>query len=56
VPWRAVLAVLRLAEAARIPLPLRSDSLLGLVRPAPSVPASAAYPELHSGLRSLGSA
>jgi nucleoside-diphosphate-sugar epimerase len=53
VPWPAVLWALRLAEAARLPVPLRADSLLGLVRPAPNVPASAAFPDLHASLRTL---
>lgn len=38
VPWPALLAALRLAQAVRLPLPVRPDSLLGLVRPAPAVP------------------
>jgi len=38
VPWHVVLGLLRIAERLRVPLPVRSDSLLGLVRPAPSVP------------------
>ena len=46
VPWRALYWPLRLAEAAGLRLPLRSDSLIGLVRPAPSVP----NPEIIRGL------
>lgn len=38
VPWSALLALLRVAERLNVPLPVRSDSLLGLVRPAPLVP------------------
>ena len=38
VNWRLVYAALRTGELLRLPLPFRSDSLLGLVRPAPSVP------------------
>ena len=38
VPWRALYAGMRLAETAHVPLPLRADSLLGLMRPAPEVP------------------
>jgi nucleoside-diphosphate-sugar epimerase len=38
VPWPALLALLRVGERLHVPLPVRSDSLLGLVRPAPSVP------------------
>lgn len=37
-PWRPVYGGMRLVEGMGIPLPLRADSLLGLVRPAPSVP------------------
>ena len=51
VPWQAVYWSLRLAEMARVPTPLRSDSVLGLVRPAEVVPPSAAFPDLLSGLR-----
>jgi len=38
VPWPALLTLLRVGEKLRVPLPVRSDSLLGLVRPAPNVP------------------
>jgi nucleoside-diphosphate-sugar epimerase len=38
VPWQPVYWGLRLGELLRLPIPFRSDSLLGLVRPAPSVP------------------
>ncbi len=38
VPWRPLLLTLRIAERIGVPLPVRSDSLLGLVRPAPVVP------------------
>jgi nucleoside-diphosphate-sugar epimerase len=38
VPWSVVLALLRVAEKLKVRLPVRSDSLLGLVRPAPFVP------------------
>jgi nucleoside-diphosphate-sugar epimerase len=54
VPWRAVYAGLRALEAARVPVPLRSDSLLGLVHPAPSVPVSDAFPDLLDTLHQLG--
>jgi nucleoside-diphosphate-sugar epimerase len=40
VPWQAVYAGLRTAELARLSLPLRADSMLGLARPAPAVPNS----------------
>jgi nucleoside-diphosphate-sugar epimerase len=38
VPWTPTYGALRLAELARLPLPVRADSLLGLVRPAARVP------------------
>lgn len=38
VPWRPLLWLLRLAQRLRVPLPVRSDSLLGLIKPAPFVP------------------
>lgn len=38
VPWRPVYVAMRLAEAMGLRLPLRADSVLGLVRPAPYVP------------------
>jgi nucleoside-diphosphate-sugar epimerase len=41
VPWQMVYAGLRAGELLRLPLPFRADSLLGLVRPAPSVPGRA---------------
>ena len=38
VPWQPLLAALRFAEKIGVPLPVRSDSLLGLVRPATTLP------------------
>ena len=38
VPWRPLYCALRAAEMAHVPLPVRADSLLGVVRPAPHVP------------------
>jgi nucleoside-diphosphate-sugar epimerase len=38
IPWSPLLLLLRSAEKLGVPLPVRSDSLLGLVRPARSVP------------------
>ena len=46
VPWRLIYWPLRIAEGLGLPLPLRSDSLLGLVRPASEVP----NPEIIRGL------
>ena len=37
-PPMVAYGALRAAELMRVPLPVRADSLLGLVRPAPSVP------------------
>jgi nucleoside-diphosphate-sugar epimerase len=37
-PWSPLYWAIRVAEAASVGLPIRADSLLGLVRPAPSVP------------------
>jgi nucleoside-diphosphate-sugar epimerase len=53
VPWRAVLAAMRAAELAHVPLPLRSDSLLGVVRPAPAVPNVEAWAGLGVSLRAF---
>jgi nucleoside-diphosphate-sugar epimerase len=55
VPWRAVYWVLRLAEATGVSLPLRADSVLGLVRPAHSVIRSSAFPDLLDRLSTLPS-
>ena len=40
VPWQILYWGLRAAEGMRVRLPFRADSLLGLVRPAPSVPGA----------------
>jgi nucleoside-diphosphate-sugar epimerase len=40
VPWRPLLLALRVAETCGVNLPVRSDSLLGLVRSARSVPGT----------------
>lgn len=39
-PWTAAYRAMRVAEALRVPLPLRADSILGLMRPAPCVPGA----------------
>ncbi len=54
VPWLLVYSVLRLAEAAGTRPALRSDSVLGLVRPAPFVPPPTAFPDLLTKLSDLG--
>jgi nucleoside-diphosphate-sugar epimerase len=51
VPWPALLAVLRAGEKLRVRLPVRSDSLLGLVRPAPFVPGREAAAALGLSFR-----
>jgi nucleoside-diphosphate-sugar epimerase len=38
IPWHFLLGLLRIMEHLNLPLPVRSDSLLGLVRPAAAVP------------------
>jgi nucleoside-diphosphate-sugar epimerase len=38
IPWRPLLLALQTLEKVGVPLPVRSDSLLGLVRPAREVP------------------
>ena len=53
IPWQPVHRAMRAAEWARIPLPLRSDSLLGLVRPAPRVPRVEEWAGLGVALRAL---
>ncbi len=45
-PPQIAYGVLRAGEALRIPLPVRADSLLGLVRPAPDVPHPEVLDEL----------
>lgn len=40
VPWVAAYRAMRACERLRVPLPLRADSILGLVRPAPAVPGA----------------
>jgi nucleoside-diphosphate-sugar epimerase len=53
VPWRAVLALLQAIEALKFPSPVRSDSLLGLARPAPFVPGSEAAASLGLSFRAF---
>ena len=50
-PWRPVYWCIRAVEHTPIPLPIRADSLLGLVRPAPSVPNSDDVRELGVDIR-----
>ncbi len=51
VPWRPVYWGMRVAERGPARLPLRADSLLGLVRPAASVPRPACIEELGVRVR-----
>jgi nucleoside-diphosphate-sugar epimerase len=54
VDWRLVLGLLRAAERMHVPLPVRSDSVLGLVHPAPSVPNLAVLDGLGVRFRRFG--
>jgi nucleoside-diphosphate-sugar epimerase len=56
VPWQLVFWTLRAAEVAHLPVPLRADSVIGLVRAAPNVPESSAFPDLLTSLRALEAA
>jgi nucleoside-diphosphate-sugar epimerase len=53
IPWQLVYWALRLAELSPVRPPLRSDSVLGLVRPAPRVQPSRAFPDMLTQLRPL---
>jgi nucleoside-diphosphate-sugar epimerase len=55
VPWTPTYGALRLAELARLPLPVRADSLLGLVRPATHVPNVEYWSEYGLQLTPFGS-
>jgi nucleoside-diphosphate-sugar epimerase len=50
-PWRPVYQAMRLMEKLHVALPLRSDSLLGLVRPAGFVPCVQTWKELGVSIR-----
>jgi nucleoside-diphosphate-sugar epimerase len=52
VPWQAPYGMLAVAEKLGVS-PLRADSILGLVHPAPDVPSSVAFPDLRHTLRKL---
>lgn len=54
VSWRLLKAVLELGERCKVPLPVRSDSLLGLVKPASSVPNLDVLDDLGIRLRRFG--
>lgn len=52
VPWQALYGILAVAEKMRVS-PVRADSILGLVRPAPDVPPSVAFPDLGTKMREM---
>jgi nucleoside-diphosphate-sugar epimerase len=54
IDWRLVNRILRTAERLHIPLPVRADSLLGLVNPAPSVPNLDVLESIGIQLRRFG--
>lgn len=53
VPWPPVYGSMRLAELAHLRLPLRADSLLGLMRPAPCVPHPEVWEQLGVPIRAF---
>ncbi len=53
-PWPPLYWTLRAVEATPAVLPIRADSVLGLVRPAPSVPGTAELSKLGIALRPFG--
>jgi nucleoside-diphosphate-sugar epimerase len=53
VPWRLVHGALKIAEALNVPLRFRSDSILGLVRPAAGVPGAKRLKELGIEFRAF---
>jgi nucleoside-diphosphate-sugar epimerase len=52
-PWPPVYWSMRLAEMASLPIPVRADSMLGLVKPAPLVPNAEDVRALGINLRPL---
>ncbi|TPI55781.1 NAD(P)-dependent oxidoreductase [Mesorhizobium sp. B3-1-3] len=53
VPWQIVSGVLKAAETLHVPLPFRSDSILGLVHPAAEVPGVEQLKQLGIEFRSF---
>jgi hypothetical protein len=53
VPWQLVSGVLKTAEVLDVPLPFRSDSILGLVHPSAEVPGVERLKELGIEFRSF---
>jgi nucleoside-diphosphate-sugar epimerase len=54
VPWAPLHLALVIAEKVGLPLPVRSDSLLGLVRPANSLPGKDVAARLGASFRRFG--
>ncbi len=52
-PWQPIYWALRAVELSPAVMPLRADSLLGLVRPAPAVPATTELSKLGIAFRPL---
>jgi nucleoside-diphosphate-sugar epimerase len=53
VPWPAAYGAMRVAEALHVSLPLRADSILGLVQPAPFVPQPEFWAQLGLHVRAF---
>lgn len=53
VPWQPVWALLRCGERLGVPLPFRSDSILGLVHAAPDLAPASAFSECVRTVHSL---
>ena len=53
-PWPPVYGALRFGEKVGLPLPVRADSLLGLVRAAPEVPNAGYWATVGVRLRAFG--
>jgi len=51
IPWTPVYAAMRIAEAMSLQLPIRADSILGLVRPASYVPNFDVWARLGADIR-----
>jgi len=53
VPWQLVSGILKAGEALHVPLPFRSDSVLGLVHASAEVPGIERLKELGVEFRSF---
>ena len=56
IPWAPVYGVMRAAEALSLQLPIRADSVLGLVRPASHVPNLQVWDRLGANIRAFDAA